>query len=47
MYSAFEHALSMKRALYKFGIIIIINDKDQLRNIYLGSVKMIEQLAVA
>ena len=24
MYSAFEQALSMKRALYKFGIIIII-----------------------
>ena len=23
MYSAFEQALSMKRALYKFGIIII------------------------
>ena len=25
MYSAFEQALSMKRALYKFGIIIIKN----------------------
>ena len=25
MYRAFEQALSMKRALYKFGIIIIIN----------------------
>jgi len=24
MYSAFEQALSMKRALYKFGIIIIL-----------------------
>ena len=24
MYRAFEQALSMKRALYKFGIIIII-----------------------
>ena len=24
MYSPFERALSMKRALYKFGIIIII-----------------------
>ena len=24
MYSVFEQALSMKRALYKFGIIIII-----------------------
>jgi len=25
MYNGFEQALSMKRALYKFGIIIIIN----------------------
>ena len=28
MYSAFEQALSMKRALYKFGIIIIIISGD-------------------
>ena len=32
MYSAFEQALSMKRVLYKFGIIIIIIEHHQCIN---------------